>query len=367
MRLPLHPAGRQDREGQRDTAGLARLPARRPGGPHGLLRPSDRRGPALPRDPLRPVAPDAGRDQRHRPGTQGGRRLPPARHGHLDGQDRKRRTAPADSHHPLRRPRPPRLRDGTAARPPGGRPGTRPPQAPEHHPAEDAAAPHAGERTRPRRLSALPHRLRRRSRRRLLRPVPPRRRHLGPLPGRRLRQGRRRGSRHLPGPLHPARRCCLQPGPGRRTRQPQHRPQPRVPGNRPPLLHRRLRPAHPRPRPRRLPHHAGTADYLPTPGGQLIGALPNAHIATTTVHLSPGDTLLLHTDGLTEAHTTAAGGDDRYGDDALLDFGRDLAPTTASDTIGAVRDLLDAFGTGVDDDTAVLAIHVPRPLSEEQQ
>ncbi|CAM5673320.1 SpoIIE family protein phosphatase [Streptomyces californicus] len=111
----------------------------------------------------------------------------------------------------------------------------------------------------------------------------------------------------------------------------------------------------------------GTADYLPTPGGQLIGALPNAHIATTTVHLSPGDTLLLHTDGLTEAHTTAAGGDDRYGDDALLDFGRDLAPTTASDTIGAVRDLLDAFGTGVDDDTAVLAIHAPRPLSEEQQ
>ncbi|MEU2801070.1 SpoIIE family protein phosphatase [Streptomyces sp. NPDC007117] len=111
----------------------------------------------------------------------------------------------------------------------------------------------------------------------------------------------------------------------------------------------------------------GTADFLPTPGGQLIGVLPNAHIATTTVHLAPGDTLLLHTDGLTEAHTTAAGGDDRYGDDALLDFGRQLAPTTASDTIGAVRDLLHAFGTGVDDDTAVLAVHVPRPLSEEQQ
>lgn len=110
----------------------------------------------------------------------------------------------------------------------------------------------------------------------------------------------------------------------------------------------------------------GTADFLPTPGGQLIGVLPDADIATTTVHLAPGDTLLLHTDGLTEAHT-AAGGEDRYGDDALLDFGHALAPTTASDTIGAVRDLLDTFGTGVDDDTAVLAIHVPRPPSEEQQ
>ncbi|MEV6618399.1 SpoIIE family protein phosphatase [Streptomyces sp. NPDC051051] len=112
----------------------------------------------------------------------------------------------------------------------------------------------------------------------------------------------------------------------------------------------------------------GTADFLHTPGGQLIGVLPDAHIATTTLHLAPGDTLLLHTDGLTEAHTNATtDGSERYGDDALLDFGRALAPTTASDTIGAVRDLLHTFGTGVDDDTAVLAIHVPRPTREEQQ
>ncbi|TXS32355.1 histidine kinase, partial [Streptomyces sp. adm13(2018)] len=86
------------------------------------------------------------------------------------------------------------------------------------------------------------------------------------------------------------------------------------------------------------------------------------------IHLAPGDTLLLHTDGLTEAHTHAVtGGEERYGDDALLDFGRELAPTTASDAVGAVRDLLDAFGAGVDDDTAVLAVHAPRPPSEELQ
>ncbi|MFJ6076490.1 PP2C family protein-serine/threonine phosphatase [Streptomyces sp. NPDC093065] len=109
----------------------------------------------------------------------------------------------------------------------------------------------------------------------------------------------------------------------------------------------------------------GTTDFLHTPGGQLIGVLSDIHIATTSVYLAPGDTLLLHTDGLTEAHTTATGGQ-RYGDDALLGFGRGLAPTTASVVVDAIRDLLDTFGTGVDDDTAVLAIHVPRSPSEKQ-
>ncbi|MFE0455649.1 SpoIIE family protein phosphatase [Streptomyces sp. NPDC058914] len=108
----------------------------------------------------------------------------------------------------------------------------------------------------------------------------------------------------------------------------------------------------------------GTADYLPTPGGQLIGVLPDAHIATTTFRLDPGDTLLLHTDGLTEAHTTIRG--DRYGDEALLDFGRALAPTTAQHTITAIRDLLDTLGPGVEDDAAVLAVHVPRPDRDER-
>ncbi|MFD4131400.1 SpoIIE family protein phosphatase [Streptomyces goshikiensis] len=109
----------------------------------------------------------------------------------------------------------------------------------------------------------------------------------------------------------------------------------------------------------------GTADYLPTPGGQLIGVLPNAHVSTTTFRLDAGDTLLLHTDGLTEAHTAIRG--DRYGDEALLDFGRALAPSTAQHTVSTIRELLDTLGTGVDDDTAVLAVSVPHSNREEQQ
>ncbi|MEU0847161.1 SpoIIE family protein phosphatase [Streptomyces flaveolus] len=108
----------------------------------------------------------------------------------------------------------------------------------------------------------------------------------------------------------------------------------------------------------------GSADYLPTPGGQLIGVLPDADIATTTLRLDAGDTLLLHTDGLTEAHTAVRG--DRYGDEALLEFGRALAPTTAQRTVSAIQDLLGTLGSGVDDDTAVLAVHVPRLDRGEQ-
>ncbi|MFD6994482.1 PP2C family protein-serine/threonine phosphatase [Streptomyces sp. NPDC059943] len=110
----------------------------------------------------------------------------------------------------------------------------------------------------------------------------------------------------------------------------------------------------------------GSTRYLPTPGGQLIGVLPDAHIATTTLHIEAGDTLLLHTDGLTEARSASDGEDDRYGDEALLDFARALAPTTPAAAVAAIRDLLDSFGTGVDDDAAVLAIGVPGPTSEEQ-
>ncbi|WP_078843772.1 SpoIIE family protein phosphatase [Streptomyces albus] len=105
----------------------------------------------------------------------------------------------------------------------------------------------------------------------------------------------------------------------------------------------------------------GTAAYLHTPGGLLVGVLPTAEFAVTTVRLGPGDTLLLYTDGLTEARTDTSGG--RYGEDALLSFAAGLAPTGPGAAVTAVRALLDELGEGLEDDTAVLALGVPGAAS----
>lgn len=102
----------------------------------------------------------------------------------------------------------------------------------------------------------------------------------------------------------------------------------------------------------------GHAEFLPTPGGLLVGVLPNAPFVTATTTLAPGDTLLLYTDGLTEARTGPAR-DSRYGDAALLAFAAGHAPAAPHAVIGALTGLLESFGDGLDDDTALLALGVP--------
>ena len=103
----------------------------------------------------------------------------------------------------------------------------------------------------------------------------------------------------------------------------------------------------------------GTAGYQAAPGSTLIGVFDDAAYTATTIRLSPGDTLLLYTDGLTDARTGTARG--RYGDEALHALASNLAPTRASTAIAAISALLDDLGDGLDDDTAVLALSVPGP------
>ncbi|MFJ6855076.1 PP2C family protein-serine/threonine phosphatase [Streptomyces sp. NPDC091271] len=104
----------------------------------------------------------------------------------------------------------------------------------------------------------------------------------------------------------------------------------------------------------------GTADYLPTPGGMLIGVLPQAQFTAVRARLLPGDTLLLYTDGLTEARTGP--GRELYGEDALRAFTTGRPPAGPQALITALTGLLAGFGDGLDDDTALLALGVPSPL-----
>ncbi|MFD5308818.1 PP2C family protein-serine/threonine phosphatase [Streptomyces sp. ESR1.13] len=109
----------------------------------------------------------------------------------------------------------------------------------------------------------------------------------------------------------------------------------------------------------------GTAEFLPTPGGLLVGILPTASFATATTVLGAGDTLLLYTDGLTEART----GEDRsalYGDEALRALAASHAGESPQAVVEALAALLDGFGDGLDDDTALLALGVPAPAPTHQ-
>jgi sigma-B regulation protein RsbU (phosphoserine phosphatase) len=99
----------------------------------------------------------------------------------------------------------------------------------------------------------------------------------------------------------------------------------------------------------------GATDYQTTDGGTLIGILSEPRVATRTIRLEPGDTLILYSDGLTEARTAPHG--ERFGDDALRDFVESMGPSEAAAAVRALTDLL-ADMADVEDDVAVMAFSV---------
>jgi sigma-B regulation protein RsbU (phosphoserine phosphatase) len=101
----------------------------------------------------------------------------------------------------------------------------------------------------------------------------------------------------------------------------------------------------------------GTVEEVHPKGGMLIGALAEARFASQTIHLAPGEGLLLYTDGLTEARTPGGG---MIGEKGLIGF---LAARTASVSATTVIEdtiaLIDATPHGAGDDVALLALSVP--------
>ena len=103
----------------------------------------------------------------------------------------------------------------------------------------------------------------------------------------------------------------------------------------------------------------GRAQEVRTDGGNAVGMLADARFVSTRIRLTAGDTLVLYTDGLTEARI--GDGTERYDDHgALLRFAQERAPAAATEFIEAIRMVLQGFGAGLEDDVAVLALGVPR-------
>jgi sigma-B regulation protein RsbU (phosphoserine phosphatase) len=112
----------------------------------------------------------------------------------------------------------------------------------------------------------------------------------------------------------------------------------------------------------------GTVEAVSTTGGQLIGLLPDPHFVGTATRLAPGDALLLYTDGLSEART--AGGA-MLGEDGLARHLSDHPAQGADGLLAMLHTLFTDLGTGVSDDTALLALSVPlgiddRPVQENR-
>lgn len=92
-------------------------------------------------------------------------------------------------------------------------------------------------------------------------------------------------------------------------------------------------------------------------GGMLIGAIAEAKFASHTLHLAPGQALLLYTDGLTEARTADG---TMLGDEGLCAFlAARKGPLTAGALIQDMSAFVEELPAGADDDIALLALSVP--------
>jgi PAS domain S-box-containing protein len=105
----------------------------------------------------------------------------------------------------------------------------------------------------------------------------------------------------------------------------------------------------------------GPQDVSMLPGTEspVLGAFPDMAFSERDVQLLPGDTLLLYTDGVTEAR----GGDGFFGDERLLELVASSRAKTPDELATAVLDGVLAWTGGtLRDDLAVLTLSVDQPI-----
>jgi phosphoserine phosphatase RsbU/P len=100
-------------------------------------------------------------------------------------------------------------------------------------------------------------------------------------------------------------------------------------------------------------------EWLET-GGMVIGLFPGAEYACGRVSLNPGDTLILYTDGVTEA-TNAAG--EEFAKERLVKQMRESFNADAKQIVKSIYDAVHSFrGTNVlEDDLTLVVIRALKP------
>lgn len=91
--------------------------------------------------------------------------------------------------------------------------------------------------------------------------------------------------------------------------------------------------------------------------GQLLGVVAEPELANSRIRLVPGDTLVLLTDGVTEARNR---GGEQFGDQVLGELLEELRGAPAGEVAARIGDAARAFETRrAQDDLAVLVVRVP--------
>lgn len=103
----------------------------------------------------------------------------------------------------------------------------------------------------------------------------------------------------------------------------------------------------------------GTLEEVGEPG-MILGSFPQLTLTDTSVHLDPGDSLVLYTDGVIEARQ--AGTDRFYGEDrlhaCLTGLTQHTEVSAANIAARIEADVLAFSGDVLSDDTAILVVHV---------
>ncbi|MFD3524878.1 GAF domain-containing SpoIIE family protein phosphatase [Streptomyces sp. NPDC058653] len=117
---------------------------------------------------------------------------------------------------------------------------------------------------------------------------------------------------------------------------------------------------------RTLPLHLTTDGAHPVHiDGPLLGVLPRPRLDSRRISLAPGQSLVLYTDGITEARNRA---NQLFDEDRLIQA-LNSAPRRAPDVLGALTAAVRSFtdGRDIDDDQAVLVLTVTHPGADRGQ